>query len=147
MVIGELSRKAEFIANRQQCLRKQWQQYRNTLTQGITLSKYKLHHTISCSADDDLCFRLFNYFIIRIRLADGFNNHTIEYTLEHGDGSHRALIGESTIDDKGYINGVVDTGDREQVLEHYLRMMCSVYDGLYQATGENASLSRQSTVA
>jgi formate hydrogenlyase regulatory protein HycA len=141
MNIGELNAKAEFIANRRLYLLKQWRQYSITLVQGITLSKAKLHHTISCEPEDALRFYLFNYFAIQIRLTDDFNPYTIEYIFARRDGSNKVLIASAIIDDEGRIDNVVDIGNREQVLEHYLGLLSPVYDSLYQAIVENKPLS------
>jgi formate hydrogenlyase regulatory protein HycA len=141
MDVWALSEKAEFIAYKQQCLLKQWRQYCNTLTQGITLSKAKLYQAISCDPDNGLRFCLFNYFVIHIRLADGFNNHTIEYILERRDESHKVLIASAIMDNEGRIDNIIDNGNREQVLEHYLGLIRPVYDRLYQAIDENTPLS------
>lgn len=141
MDIWALSDKAELIASKQQCLLKQWRQYCNTLTQGITLSKAKLYQTISCDSDDGLHLCLFDCFVIHIRLADGFNNHTIEYVLEQRDGGYKFLIASASMDNEGRIDNLIDNNNREQVLEHYLRLIFQVYDGLYQAIEENTPLS------
>lgn len=141
MDIWALSEKAEFIARKQQCLLKQWQQYCNTLIQGITLSKAKLYQTIRCDSDDGLHLCLFDCFVIHIRLADSFNNHTIEYVLEQRDEGNKILIASATIDNEGRIDNTIDNNNREQVLEHYLRLIHPVYDGLYLAIDENTPLS------
>jgi len=141
MDVWALSKKAEFIDNKQQYLLKQWRQYCNTLTQGITLSKAKLYQSVSCDPDDGLRFRLFNYFVIHIRLADGFNNKTIEYVLEQPDESHKVLIATAIIDSEGRINNIIDNVNREEVLEHYLGLIRPVYDRIYQSIEENAPLS------
>ncbi|MGX5056262.1 formate hydrogenlyase regulator HycA [Enterobacter asburiae] len=141
MDIWTLSEKAELIASKQQCLLKQWRQYCNALIQGVTLSKAKLYQTIRCDSDDGLHLSLFDYFVIHIRLAVGFNSHTIEYVLEQRDEGNNILIASAIIDNEGHIDNTIDNNNREQVLEHYLRLIHPVYEGLYQAVEENMPLS------
>ncbi|HDG9776503.1 TPA: transcriptional regulator [Raoultella planticola] len=141
MDIYALSEKAEFIANKRQCLLKQGRQYCNTLTQGIVLSKAKLYQIISFSPDDGLRFCLFDHFVIHICLSNVFNSHTIEYFLEELDESNKILITSANIDEKGLIDEIIDNRNREQVLKHYLSLLHLVYDGLYQAINENTPVS------
>lgn len=141
MNIWELSEKAEYIADRHQRLLAQWQHYGNTLIQGITLSKAKLHHAVGCNPDDDVRFFLFDHFVIHIRLAEGFNSHTIEYNIEKRDGSDKILIAEAILDDDGRVDGSISNRNREQVLEHYLEKIRPVYDSLYRAVHDDAPLS------
>ena len=141
MDIWALSEKAELIASKQQCLLKHWRQYCNTLTQGITLSKAKLYLVVSCDSDDGLHLRLFDSFVIHIRLSDGFNSHTIEYILEQCDGGNKVLIASAIMDDEGRIDNIIDNNNCEQVLEHYLRLIHPVYDGLYQTIDKHTPLS------
>ena len=61
----------------------QWHIYCNSLVQGITLSKARLHHAMSCAPDKELCFVLFGHFQVFVALAEGFNSHTIEYYVEN----------------------------------------------------------------
>lgn len=141
MDIWELSEKAEYIADKRQRLLSQWRRYRNTLIQEITQSKAKLHHTMGCSADESLRFFLFDHFVIRINLAEGFNSHTIEYAIELRDGSDKILIAKAILDDDGFINNDFSNRDREKVLGHYLELMCPVFDTLYLAVQQNIPLS------
>ncbi|WP_455426434.1 formate hydrogenlyase regulator HycA [Dryocola sp. LX212] len=141
MNIWELSEKAEYIADRHQRLLAQWQHYGNTLIQGITLSKAKLHHAVGCNPDDDVRFFLFDHFVIHIRLAEGFNSHTIEYNIEKRDGSDKILIAEAILDDDGRVDGSISNRNRELVLEHYLEKIRPVYDSLYRAVHDDAPLS------
>ena len=46
MTIWEISEKADYIAQRHQQLQEQWHLYCNSLIQGITLSKARLHHAM-----------------------------------------------------------------------------------------------------
>ncbi|AIR60059.1 formate hydrogenlyase regulator HycA [Klebsiella sp. Ap-873] len=151
MNIWELSEKAEYIADKHQRLLSQWHLYGNTLIQGITLSKAKLHHAVGCNPDESLRFFLFDHFVIQINLAEGFNSHTIEYSIELRDGSDNVLIAKATIDDDGLIDNAVSNRDREKVLEHYLELIRPVYDSLYLAVQQNTPLSmtllQQSAVA
>jgi hypothetical protein len=62
MTIWEISEKADYIAERHRQLQDQWHIYCNSLVQGITLSKARLHHAMSCAPDKDLCFVLFGHF-------------------------------------------------------------------------------------
>lgn len=54
MTIWEISEKAEYIAQRHQQLQDQWHLYCNSLVQGITLSKARLHHAMSCAAQGEM---------------------------------------------------------------------------------------------
>ena len=82
MTIWEISEKADYIAQRHQQLQDQWHLYCNSLIQGITLSKARLHHAMSCAAQGDMRFVLFGHFTIFVTLAESFNSHTIEYYVE-----------------------------------------------------------------
>ena len=82
MTIWELSEKADYIADRHRQHQEQWHTYCNSLVQGITLSKARLHHAMSCAPDKELCFVLFGHFQVYVALAEGFNSHTIEYYVE-----------------------------------------------------------------
>jgi formate hydrogenlyase regulatory protein HycA len=106
--------------------------YCNSLVQGITLSKARLHHAMSCAPDKELCFVLFGHFQVYVALAEGFNSHTIEYYVE----TQTAMI---NADCSGHA-GIRRHGGRpdqqpfaRQVLEHYLAIIASVYDRLYDA--------------
>ncbi len=81
MTIWEISEKADYIAQRHRRLQDQWHYLRNSLVQGITLSKARLHHAMSCAPDKELCFVLLNIFAFTSP-ADAFNSHTIEYYVE-----------------------------------------------------------------
>ncbi|EBQ0072856.1 formate hydrogenlyase regulator HycA, partial [Salmonella enterica subsp. enterica] len=104
MTIWEISEKADYIAQRHRRLQDQWHIYCNSLVQGITLSKARLHHAMSCAPERDLCFVLFEHFRIYVALADGFNSHTIEYYVETKDGEDKQLIAQAQLD----IDGKVD---------------------------------------
>lgn len=140
MTIWELSEKAEYIADRHQQLHDQWQHYCNTLTQAITLSKAKLHHAVGCNPDDDLRFFLFDHFVIRIGLAEGFNSQVIEYFVETRDGDQKTLIARSRLEQNGMIDSIVANRDRNAVLEHYLEKIGPVYDCLYRAIHDDVPL-------
>lgn len=133
MTIWELSEKADYIADRHRQHQEQWHTYCNSLVQGITLSKARLHHAMSCAPDKELCFVLFGHFQVYVALAEGFNSHTIEYYVESKDGGDRRLIAQATLGSDGIIDGRISNRDREQVLEHYLATIASVYDRLYEA--------------
>jgi len=115
MTIWEISEKADYIAQRHQQLQDQWHLYCNSLVQGITLSKARLHH-----------------FTINVTLADNFNSHTIEYHLETKDGEKQCIAKAQLMAD-GMVDGHVSNRDRQQVLEHYLEKIAPVYNGLYAA--------------
>lgn len=133
MTIWEISEKADYIANRHRRQQDQWRIYCNSLVQGLTLSKARLHHAMSCAPEKDLCFVLFEHFTIYVTLAPGFNSHTIEYYVETRDGQDKQLIAQALLTSDGKVDGRVDSQDREQVLEHYLEKIASVYDSLYAA--------------
>ena len=132
MTIWEISEKAEYIAQRHQQLQDQWHLYCNSLVQGITLSKARLHHAMSCAAQGDMRFVLFGHFIINVTLADNFNSHTIEYHLETKDGEKQCIAKAQLMAD-GMVDGHVSNRDRQQVLEHYLEKIAPVYNGLHTA--------------
>lgn len=127
MTIWEISEKADYIAQRHRRLQDQWHIYCNSLVQGITLSKARLHHAMSCAPDKELCFVLFEHFRIYVTLADGFNSHTIEYYVETKDGEDKQRIAQAQLSIDGMIDGKVNIRDREQVLEHYLEKIAGVY--------------------
>jgi formate hydrogenlyase regulatory protein HycA len=114
MTIWEISEKADYIAERHRRLQDQWRIYCNSLVQGITLSKARLHHAMSCAPDKDLCFVLFEHFTIYVTLADGFNSHTIEYYVETKDGDDKQLIAQAqlTIDGKSMSVSVTAIANR-----------------------------------
>jgi hypothetical protein len=64
---------------------------------GITLSKARLHHAMSCAPDKELCFVLFGHFQVFVALAEGFNSHTIEYYVENKNGGDKYLIAQATL--------------------------------------------------
>lgn len=141
MNIWELSEKADYIADKQQRLLAQWQNYCNTLIQGITLSKARLHHAVGCNPDDTLRFTLFDHFIIHIALAEGFNSHTIEYFVEKRESKDKVLIAKAMMNEEGLVDGSISNRDRQQVLEHYLEKIHPVYDSLYRAVHDDAPVS------
>ena len=81
MTIWEISEKADYIAQRHRRLQDQWHIYCNSLVQGITLSKARLHHAMSCAPDKELCFVLFEHFRIYVTLADGFRAIAVKCDL------------------------------------------------------------------
>ena len=137
MTIWEISEKADFIADRHHRQQEQWRIYCNSLVQGITLSKARLHHAMSCAPDKDLCFVLFEHFTIYVTLADGFNSHTIEYYVETKDCDDKQLIAQAQLTIDGKVDEHISNRDRDQVLEHYLEKIASVYDSLYTAVENN----------
>ena len=128
MTIWEISEKADYIAERHRRLQDQWRIYCNSLVQGITLSKARLHHAMSCAPDKDLCFVLFEHFVIYVTLADGFNSHTIEYYVETKEGDDKQLIAQAQLTIDGKVDERISNRDREQVLGHYLEKIATVYD-------------------
>lgn len=133
MTIWEISEKADYIAERHRRHQEQWRIYCNSLVQGITLSKARLHHAMSCVPEKDLCFVLFEHFRVYVTLADGFNSHTIEYHVETKDRQEKKLIAQAQLASDGTVDGRISNRDREQVLGHYLEKIESVYDSLYEA--------------
>ena len=133
MTIWEISEKADYIAQRHQQLQEQWHLYCNSLVQGITLSKARLHHAMSCAAQGDMRFVLFGHFTINVTLADTFNSHTIEYYVENKNGGDKYLIAQATLAMDGTVDGRISNRSRDQVLEHYLAIIATVYDRLYDA--------------
>lgn len=113
MTIWELSEKADYIADRHRQHQEQWHTYCNSLVQGITLSKARLHHAMSCAPDKELCFVLFGHFQVYVALAEGFNSHTIEYYVESKNGDDKRLIARATLDAEGVIDGRIGNRSRE----------------------------------
>lgn len=145
MTIWEISEKADYIAQRHQQLQEQWHLYCNSLVQGITLSKARLHHATSCAAQGDMRFVLFGHFTINVTLADTFNSHTIEYYVETKEGEKQCIAKAQLMAD-GMVDGHVSNRDRQQVLEHYLEKIASVYDSLYTAVETNSPVNLRQLV-
>ncbi|BCU54428.1 formate hydrogenlyase regulator HycA [Enterobacter kobei] len=137
MTIWEISEKADYIAERHQRLQDEWRHYCNSLVQGITLSKARLHHAMSCAPDRDLCFVLFEHFPVYVTLADGFNSHTIEYYVGSKNSDDKLLIAQAQLGLDGRVDGHVSNRSREAVLEHYLDKIATLYNGLYAAIAED----------
>ena len=106
MTIWEISEKADYIAQRHQQLQDQWHLYCNSLIQGITLSKARLHHAMSCTAQGDMRFVLFGHFTIFVTLAESFNSHTIEYYVETKEGEKQCIAKAQLMAD-GMVDGHV----------------------------------------
>lgn len=79
----------------------------------------------------------FEHFTIYVTLADGFNSHTIEYYVETKDGDDKQLIAQAQLTIDGQVDERFSNRDREQVLEHYLEKIATVYDSLYTAVENN----------
>ena len=109
MTIWEISEKADYIADRHR------------------------HHAMSCAPDKELCFVLFGHFQVFVALAEGFNSHTIEYYVENKGGGDKYLIAQATLAADGTVDGRISNRSRDQVLEHYLAIIATVYDRLYDA--------------
>lgn len=133
MTIWEISEKADFIADRHRRHQDQWRVYCNSLVQGITLSKARLHHAMNCAPEKELSFVLFEHFVLSVSLSDGFNSHTVEYFVETRDGQNKECVARAELNASGFIDGTVNIRDREQVLEHYLDKISPVYNTLYAA--------------
>ena len=145
MTIWEISEKADYIAQRHQQLQDQWHHYCNSLVQGITLSKARLHHAMSCAAQGDMRFVLFGHFTVFVTLADSLNSHTIEYFVENKEGEKHCIAQAQLMAD-GMVDGYVSNRDRQQVLEHYLEKIASVYDSLYTAVETNSPVNLRQLV-
>lgn len=74
---------------------------------------------MSCAPDKELCFVLFEHFQVYVALAEGFNNHTIEYYVETRNSDDKRLIAQATLASDGTVDGRISNRSREQVLEHY----------------------------
>lgn len=146
MTIWEISEKADYIAQRHQQLHDQWQRYCNALVQGVTLSKARLHHAMSCTSEEDLCFVLFGHFTIYVTLADSFNSHTIEYYVETKEGGKQRIAQAQLMVD-GTVDGHVSNRDRQQVLEHYLEKIAPVYNNLYSAVEHDLPVNLEQLVS
>ena len=146
MTIWEISEKADYIAQRHQQLQEQWHLYCNSLVQGITLSKARLHHAMSCAAQGDMRFVLFGHFTIYVTLADSFNSQTIEYYVETKDGEKQRIAQAELMAD-GMVDGHVSNRDRQQVLEHYLEKIAPVYNGLYTAVEHDLPVNLRQLVS
>ena len=88
MTIWEISEKADYIAQRHRRLQDQWHIYCNSLVQGITLSKARLHHAMSCAPDKELCFVLFEHFG-KVNIRD--REQVLEHYLEKIAGVYDSL--------------------------------------------------------
>lgn len=77
------------------------------------------------------------HFTIYVTLADGFNSHTIEYYVETKDGDDKQLIAQAELTIDGKVDERISNRDREQVLDHYLEKIATVYDSLYTAVENN----------
>jgi len=146
MTIWEISEKADYIAQRHQQRQEQWHHYCNALIQGITLSKARLHHAISCEAQGDMRFVLFGHFTLLVTLADGFNSHTINYYVETKEGEKQCVAQAQLMSD-GMVDGHVSNRDRQQVLEHYLEKIAPVYNGLYAAVEQDLPVNLKQLMA
>ena len=133
MTIWEISEKADYIADRHRRHQDQWRVYCNSLVQGITLSKARLHHAMNCAPEKELSFVLFEHFVVSVSLSEGFNSHTVEYYVETRDGLNKECVARAELNTSGFIDGTVNIRDREQVLEHYLDKISPVYNTLYAA--------------
>ncbi len=133
MTIWEISEKADYIADRHRRQQKLWHSYCNSLVQGITLSKARLHHAVSSTPSEGLSFVLFDHFLIHITLDTGFNSHTIHYRLATRDDAESLAVGEAHLGSDGTVDDGVSCLDREQVLNHYLQKIEPVYLRLYDA--------------
>lgn len=133
MTIWEISEKADYIADRHRRHQDQWRVYCNSLVQGITLSKARLHHAMNCAPEKELSFVLFEHFVVSVSLSGGFNSHTVEYYVETRDGLNKECVARAELNASGFIDGTINIRDREQVLEHYLEKISPVYDTLYAA--------------
>jgi formate hydrogenlyase regulatory protein HycA len=145
MTIWEISEKADYIAQRHQQLQEQ-HLYCNSLVQGITLSKARLHHAMSCAAQGDMRFVLFSHFTVFVTLADSFNSHTIEYYVENKEGEKQCIAQAQLMAD-GMVDGYVSNRDRQQVLEHYLEKIAPVYNGLYHAVEHDLPVDLKQLIA
>lgn len=145
MTIWEISEKADYIAQRHRRLQDQWHIYCNSLVQDHPLESAPASRN-ELRAGKDLCFVLFEHFRIYVALADGFNSHTIEYYVETKDGEDKQLIAQAQLDIDGKVDERVNNRDREQVLEHYLEKIASVYDSLYTAVETNSPVNLRQLV-
>ena len=133
MTIWEISEKADYIADRTQatpdaathvCVRR---------SQGLTVPRASLHPARTGAPDKELFFVLFGHFQVFVALAEGFNSHTIEYYVENKNGGDKYLIAQATLAMDGTVDGRISNRSRDQVLEHYLAIIATVYDRLYDA--------------
>ncbi|MGQ7789565.1 formate hydrogenlyase regulator HycA [Shigella flexneri] len=131
--------KADYIAQRHRRLQDQWHIYCNSLVQGITLSKARLYHAMSCAPDKELVSSFLNIFGLtspwRMALTA-----TPSYYVETKDGEDKQRIAQAQLSIDGMIDGKVNIRDREQVLEHY-RKIAGVYDSLYTAIENNVPVN------
>lgn len=141
MTIWEISEKADYIADRHRRQQKLWHSYCNSLVQGITLSKARLHHAVSSAPSEGLSFVLFEHFIIHITLDAGFNSHTIHYSLETRDGRDSQPIASAHLGSDGTVDDGINCLDRDQVLAHYLQKIEPVYQRLYDAIENDRPVS------
>ncbi|MDU4093603.1 MAG: formate hydrogenlyase regulator HycA [Pantoea sp.] len=145
--LSELSSKADYIANRSNQLKAQWQSYRNSLTQAINAQNKKINHELICGDGDDIRFLLFKHFIISIRLSDDFFSHDIIYRLNIASSdeparfspfAHAQLSEEGTVD-------TIPVSNKPAILEHYLAKIAVIYQCLFDALRSNQPISAQLT--
>ncbi|STM80809.1 formate hydrogenlyase regulatory protein [Escherichia coli] len=141
MTIWEISEKADYIAQRHRRLQDQWHIYCNSLVQGITLSKARLHHAMSCAPDKELCFVLLNIFAFTSPWRMALTATPSSITSKQKMAKTNSGLRQAQLSIDGMIDGKVNIRDREQVLEHYLEKIAGVYDSLYTAIENNVPVN------
>ncbi|SQC15477.1 Formate hydrogenlyase regulatory protein HycA [Klebsiella pneumoniae] len=126
-------KRADYIADRHRQQQEQWHIYCNSLVQGITLSKARLHHAMSCAPDKELCFVLFGPFSGVRRPRGRLQQPHHRVLRRNKNGGDKYLIAQATLAMDGTVDGPHQQPLRDQVLEHYLAIIATVYDRLYDA--------------
>ncbi|MFI8416279.1 formate hydrogenlyase regulator HycA [Serratia sp. NPDC078593] len=134
--INELTSQADYIASKNNRLMMQWQNYHSTLIKAVTTTKQKINHEFICGQEQDIRFLLFNHFIIRIQLSEGFYSRDICYSINLAAANEEenfAPFAHATLDETGLIDGQINNRDRAAVLEHYLNILAVIYQCLFDS--------------
>jgi formate hydrogenlyase regulatory protein HycA len=144
--ISELTSKADYISSKANRLRAQWQTYGNTLIKAVTTANKHINHEFAYSETQDIRFRLFDHFLISIRLSEGFFSQNIDYCINLADGSQEAnfvAFAHSVIDENGKIDDSITNNDRDAVLQHYLDNISAIYQCIFDALQNHLSVNEE----
>ncbi|TPG64993.1 formate hydrogenlyase regulator HycA [Ewingella americana] len=144
--ISELTHQADYIASKNKRLKNQWQTYSSHLITAVTQSNKRINHEFICGDGQDICFMLFDYFIVRIQLSTDFYSQDILYSINLAAPSEPEEFIEfahATLGEDGCVDTAVDISDRNAVLEHYLNKISTIYQCLFDSIHENHSSHAQ----
>jgi formate hydrogenlyase regulatory protein HycA len=134
--ISEVTSQADYIASKNNRLMAQWQTYHSTLIKAVTTTKKKINHEFTYSQENDLRFILFNHFLVRVQLTDGFYSRDICYSINLAspqEVEHFAPFAHATLGEDGNIDGVVNNRDMPAVFDHYLNKIAVIYQCLFDS--------------